>query len=108
MNQGSCSELALVDIDEEKLKGEAMDLQHGSAHLKPCIVRASSDYKISENSDLVIVTAGARQRVGETRLDLVGRNLEIFKGIIPKLVQYSPNCSICVVSNPVDIMTYVT
>lgn len=55
----------------------------------------------------MVITAGARQREGESRLELVGRNLEIFRGIVAPIVRYSPNCSICVVSNPVDIMTYV-
>jgi malate/lactate dehydrogenase len=71
-------------------------------------IKGSSDYAVSADSDLVIITAGARQREGESRLDLVGRNLQIFKGIVPLLVRYSPQCTICVVSNPVDIMTYIT
>lgn len=108
LNQGLTSELALIDVVEDKLKGECMDLQHGSAFSRRCIVRASSDYSVSANSTLVIITAGARQREGESRLDLVGRNLAIFKGIVPLIVKYSPEAVLCVVSNPVDIMTYVT
>lgn len=108
LNQGLASELALVDVAEEKLKGECADLQHGSAFARRCIIKASSDYAISKNSTLIIITAGARQREGESRLDLVGRNLAIFKGFVPQLVTYSPDAVFCVVSNPVDIMTYVT
>jgi L-lactate dehydrogenase len=85
-----------------------MDLIHGSAFCKRCVVRSSSDYAVSAGSHLVIVTAGARQRDGETRLNLVARNLEIFRGIIPLVVRHSPDAAICVVSNPVDIMTAVT
>lgn len=65
------------------------------------------DYAVSANSRLCIVTAGARQRPGESRLDLVQRNTDIFKGIIPKLVEHSPDTILLIVSNPVDILTYV-
>lgn len=91
----------------DKLKGEMMDLQHGSAFLKNSRVNASTDYAASAGSSICIVTAGARQREGETRLDLVQRNTDIFKGIIPQLVKHSPNCILLIVSNPVDILTYV-
>lgn len=66
-----------------------------------------TDFSVSAGSRLCIITAGARQRPGESRLDLVQRNTDIFKGIIPKLVEYSPNTILMVVSNPVDILTYV-
>lgn len=108
LNSGLVSEIALVDVSEDRVQGEAMDLMHGAAFLKKCTIRASSDYSVSENSNLVIITAGARQLEGETRLNLVGRNVTIFKQIIPKIVAASPNAIIVVASNPVDIMTYVT
>ncbi|RYY32316.1 hypothetical protein EON62_05495 [archaeon] len=82
-------------------------LPHASA-VQRCIIRGSSDYAVSANSTLVIITAGARQREGESRLDLVGRNLEIFKSIVPQVVKHSPDCVIMVVSNPVDVMTHIT
>lgn len=91
----------------DKLKGEMMDLQHGSAFLKNAKINASMDYATTANSSICIVTAGARQREGETRLDLVQRNTDIFKGIIPHLIKYSPNTILLIVSNPVDILTYV-
>lgn len=65
------------------------------------------DFAITANSRICIVTAGARQRTGESRLDLVQRNTDIFKGIIPELVRYSPDTILLIVSNPVDILTYV-
>ncbi|KAJ8668728.1 hypothetical protein QAD02_010391 [Eretmocerus hayati] len=101
------SDVVLIDVMAEKLKGEMMDLQHGSAFLKNARINASTDYAASANSSICIVTAGARQREGETRLDLVQRNTDIFKGIIPQLVKYSPNTILLIVSNPVDILTYV-
>ncbi|CAH8589157.1 unnamed protein product [Schistosoma turkestanicum] len=100
-------EIALVDVLADKVKGEVMDLQHGQQFLSRCKVDGGTDYKYSANSDIVVITAGARQKEGESRLDLVQRNVEIFKGIIPNVVKYSPNCIIVVVSNPVDILTYV-
>lgn len=101
------SDVVLVDVMAEKLRGEMMDLQHGSAFMKNARVNASTDYAATANSSLCIVTAGARQREGETRLDLVQRNTDIFKGIIPQLVKHSPNTILLIVSNPVDILTYV-
>ncbi|CAD7083457.1 unnamed protein product [Hermetia illucens] len=105
--QGVSNELCLVDCMADKLTGEMMDLQHGSNFLKSPKITSGTDYAITAGSRLCIVTAGARQRTGESRLDLVQRNTDILKGIIPKLVEYSPDTIILMVSNPVDIMTYV-
>ncbi|CAO2632642.1 L-lactate dehydrogenase A chain [Lemmus lemmus] len=90
-------ELALVDVMEDKLKGEMMDLQHGSLFLKTPKIVSGKDYSVTANSKLVIITAGARQQEGESRLNLVQRNVNIF----------NPNCKLLIVSNPVDILTYV-
>jgi len=106
MVQGVASELALCDIDEKRLQGELMDMQHGQAFIPRCKIQASSDYSISAGSAICVVTAGARQREGESRLNLVQRNVNIMKGIIPKLIEYSPNCILVIVANPVDILTY--
>ncbi|KAL0968749.1 hypothetical protein UPYG_G00271200 [Umbra pygmaea] len=101
-------ELALVDVVEDKLKGEMMDLLHGSLFLKTPKIVASKDYAVTANSRIVVVTAGVRQQEGESRLNLVQRNVNIFKHIIPQIVKHSPKCIIIVVSNPVDVLTYVT
>jgi len=106
MTQGVISELALVDMVENKLKGEMMDLQHGQAFLRTVKVIASTDYAVSKDSKICVVTAGARQKEGESRRSLVQRNVEIFKVIIPNLVKYSPDCILVIVSNPVDVLTY--
>ncbi|KAM4018499.1 L-lactate dehydrogenase A chain isoform 1-T2 [Anomaloglossus baeobatrachus] len=100
-------ELALVDVIEDKLKGEMMDLQHGSLFLRTPKIVSGKDYSVTANSKLVVVTAGARQQEGESRLNLVQRNVNIFKFIIPNIVKHSPNCILLVVSNPVDVLTYV-
>ncbi|MCP9261890.1 L-lactate dehydrogenase [Dirofilaria immitis] len=107
MQKNIASELCLVDVVADKLKGEMMDLQHGIPFMNPCIIRASVDYEITKGSKLCVVTAGVRQREGESRLSLVQRNVEIFKGIIPKLVENSPDTMLLIVSNPVDVLTYV-
>lgn len=107
MSQGLSSELALVDVMADKLKGEMMDLQHGQAFMKRVTVNASTDYSISAGSKVCVITAGARQKEGESRLNLVQRNVNIFKSVIPNLVKHSPDCILVIVSNPVDILTYV-
>lgn len=107
LTQHICSELALVDVAADKLRGEMLDLQHGLTFLRNVKIEASTDFSVTAGSRLCIVTAGARQREGESRLSLVQRNVDIFKGIIPNLVKYSPNCILLIVSNPVDILTYV-
>ncbi|XP_054845012.1 L-lactate dehydrogenase B chain [Eublepharis macularius] len=106
--KGLCDELALVDVMEDRLKGEMMDLQHGSLFLHTHKIVADKDYAVTANSKIVVVSAGVRQQEGESRLDLVQRNVNVFKFIIPQVVKYSPDCIILVVSNPVDILTYVT
>ncbi|CAH8462305.1 unnamed protein product [Dicrocoelium dendriticum] len=100
-------ELCLIDVLKDKVEGEVLDLQHGQQFLRRCVVRGGTDYSLSADSDIVLITAGARQNEGESRLNLVQRNVEIFKHIIPDVAKYSPNCVIVVVSNPVDILTYV-
>lgn len=108
LTQNISSHLCLIDVDENKTKGEVLDLQHGSPFMKSAKIEGGTDYALSEGSRIVIVTAGARQREGESRLSLVERNVNIFRGIIPNIVKYSPQCILLVVSNPVDILTYVS
>ncbi|VDD77441.1 unnamed protein product [Mesocestoides corti] len=108
MTKGLANTLALIDFNEDKVKGEVLDMQHGSQYLSSCTVIGGKDYSYTSHSDVVFIAAGARQVVGESRLNLVQRNVDIFKTIIPEVVKYSPNCIIVVVSNPVDILTYVT
>ncbi|XP_037056194.1 transmembrane protein 242 isoform X1 [Peromyscus leucopus] len=106
--KGLANELALVDSNEAKMKGETMDLQHGSVFMKMPKIVCSKDFHVTANSEVVIVTAGARQAKDETRLNLVQRNVTIFKVMIANIVKHSPHCKVIIVSNPVDILTYVT
>ncbi|XP_066250911.1 L-lactate dehydrogenase isoform X1 [Euwallacea similis] len=107
LSQGVSSEVVLVDVMADKLKGEMLDLQHGALFLKNAKIIADTDYAVTAGSKLCIITAGVRQKEGESRLDLVQRNTDVLKHIVPKLAQYSPDTIILVVSNPVDILTYV-
>ncbi len=104
---GLSEEIVIVDLNKDKAIGEAMDIAHGAAFVKPVKV-TSGDYEDTKGSDIVIITAGAAQKPGESRLDLVNKNIGIFKGLVPEVVKYSPDAIIIVVSNPVDILSYVT
>ncbi|TXG51128.1 hypothetical protein EZV62_023652 [Acer yangbiense] len=107
LTQDLVDELALVDAKPDKLRGEMLDLQHAAAFLPRTKILASVDYSATVGSDLCIVTAGARQVAGESRLNLLQRNVALFRDIIPPLVKYSPECILLIVSNPVDVLTYV-
>lgn len=104
---GIASDIVLVDINKDKGEGEAMDISHGAAFVRTVALRAGG-YPETKNSDLVIITAGAGQKEGETRLDLIEKNVKIFKEMIPEIVKYSPDAILLVVSNPVDVLSYVT
>lgn len=101
------SELVLIDANHAKAEGEAMDLSHGLPFAHPMKVYAGGYEDISD-CYLIIITAGAAQKPNETRLDIVHKNVEIFKSIIPQITKYNHEAIILVVSNPVDILTYCT
>lgn len=107
LTQDLADELVLVDAKPDKLRGEMLDLQHAAAFLPRTKILASVDYAVTVGSDLCIVTAGARQNPGESRLNLLQRNVALFRSIIPPLVHYSPDTILLIVSNPVDVLTYV-
>ncbi len=105
--QNILDELVLTDINRDKLEGEVMDLVHGIPFVSPTVVKAG-EIQDAAGSDIVIITAGAKQRPGETRLALVQRNTEIFRGLIAHVVTYCPDSVLLIVSNPVDVMTYIS
>ena len=101
-------EIVLVDINERLAEGEALDLLHASYALKkPIKVVGGSDYSLLDGSDLIVVSAGVARKPGMTRLDLLHRNAEIMREISKKLKNYVENSLILVVTNPVDLMTYL-
>ncbi|MDJ0707906.1 MAG: L-lactate dehydrogenase [Leptolyngbyaceae cyanobacterium MO_188.B28] len=106
--QDCFDELILQDINQDKVEGEVMDLAHGLPFLQPTDLKAGTVADVGQDADMVIITAGAAQKPGESRLNLVERNVAIFKGILDDVVKYCPHAILLIVSNPVDIMTYVT
>ena len=107
MNSGIATEICLYDINMDKAMGEVMDLVHGTSFVKPVNIYAGS-LEETKDSDIVIITAGVGQKEGETRLDMIGKNFKVFKGFVPDLARLSPEAILLVVSNPVDILTYIT
>ncbi|NJM17319.1 MAG: L-lactate dehydrogenase [Richelia sp. SM1_7_0] len=107
--QNTLDELVLIDINQKKLEGEVMDLLHGSPFLEPTVIKAGSLADgIADNADVVIITAGLKRLPGETRLDLMQRNTELFKNLIPEVVKHCPDAILLIVTNPVDVMTYIS
>ncbi len=106
MQSGLFSEMVLIDSDKAKAEGEALDISHGVPFAKPIKIYAG-DYDDIKNSSLIVITAGANQKQGETRLDLVKKNISIFKSIIPEIKKRNFNGVLLIVANPVDILTTV-
>ncbi len=102
---GMASEIVLVDINQNKAKGEAMDIIQGTALCPPVNIYAG-DYPDIKDSDIVIVTLGGARKPGQSRIDLAQGNVNIIKSVMPQAVRYAPDAIYVVVSNPVDIITY--
>lgn len=107
IQKGIVEEIVLYDIDEKRAFGEALDLAHGIYFTKPLEIRAGS-LGDAENSDIVVITAGAKQKPGESRIQLLDKNINIFKNLVPEIVNTGFNGIFLVVTNPVDILTYFT
>jgi len=107
MTSGLAREIVLIDRQEERAKGECMDLSHGASFVPPTKIY-SAGYEGCKDATVVVITAGAKQKPGETRIDLVQRNAEIFKDVIPRITKYAKDPILLVVSNPMDILTYLT
>lgn len=104
---GLAREIALYDIDAAKVRAEVLDLNHGLRFTPTAHVVGSDRLEVCAGADVIVVTAGAKQEVGETRLDLAGRNSEIFRDLIPAVVEQAPDAILLIVTNPVDVLTYV-
>lgn len=100
------SEILMIDIAKEKALGEAMDISQGSSFCGNINIHAG-DYEEAVNSDIVIITSGRPRKAGQSRLDLTQGNVDIIKSIAPEITKYAPNAMYIIVSNPVDILTYV-
>ncbi|MBQ8174362.1 MAG: L-lactate dehydrogenase [Clostridia bacterium] len=104
---GLFSEMVLIDANRKKAEGEALDIAHGLPFLAPMKLYAG-DYPDLADARLIVIAAGAGQKPGETRLDLLARNLKIFDSIIDSIVAYNREAILLVVTNPVDLLTYHT
>ena len=102
---GLASEIVLIDLNEKKAFGEAMDIRQGTPFCSPCFIY-SGGYEDAKNSDIVIVTSGIARKAGQSRLDLAQINVNITKQIIPEITAAAPDATYIIVSNPVDILTY--
>ena len=100
------SEIVIIDINKEKVEGEVMDIVQGTSFREPISVVAG-DYADATDSDIVIITSGIGRKPGQTRIDLAQTNVNIMKQIAPQIAAVAPNALYVIVSNPVDIMTYV-
>ena len=102
---GLAAEIALIDINKDKAKGEALDIFQGTTYSAPVNIY-QGEYPDINGSDIVIVTFGMARRPGQTRIDLAQANVNIIKSAMPEITKYAPNAVYIVVSNPVDILTY--
>lgn len=108
LNQTACDELVLIDIDKKRAHGEAMDLNHGLAFSGAQMKIYAGEYTDCRDADIVVIAAGVAQKQGETRLDLLRRNTEVFRSIINPVTESGFNGIFLVATNPVDIMTRIT
>lgn len=107
VQSGLAPEIVLIDINRERAVGEAMDLNHAVPFSRPARVWAGN-FEDCAGADITVITAGANQAKGETRLDLAEKNTAILRSIVPEIVKHNPNGVILVASNPVDVLSYIT
>src|SRR5690554_6154771 len=105
--RGVGREIVLVDVNKERAQAEADDILHASPFSNPYLIHAG-EYPDVSGSRVVVITAGANQKPGESRLELLGRNEAIFRQIVPRIVENAPEAILLVTSNPVDVMTHLT
>jgi len=104
--RGAARIMSLFDIDRDKVQAEVLDLDHGSQFYPTATVIGSDDIEVTTESEIVVITAGAKQKSGQTRLDLATVNVEMCRSLMPKLVALSPDAIFLLVTNPVDVVTY--
>lgn len=105
-NEDIASEIVMIDINKDKAEGEALDIIQGTYFRDPISIKAG-EYEDAKDSDIVIITSGIARKPGQTRLELTQTNVNILKAITPEIVKAAPNAKYVIVSNPIDIMTYV-
>jgi L-lactate dehydrogenase len=106
--RGAGKQIALYDLNRAKVDAEVLDLNHGLQFVPMASVAGSDDVAVCADADVVVITAGAKQKPGQTRMDLLAANAAIFRSMVPQLQKVAPNALFLLVSNPVDVMTYAT
>ncbi|MDA2991876.1 MAG: L-lactate dehydrogenase, partial [Actinomycetota bacterium] len=104
--RGSAKALALYDTNAKKVRAEVLDLNHGSQFVPNCVVTGSDSIDVTAGSAIVVVTAGAKQKPGQSRLDLAATNVAMATALTPQLLEQSPDAVVIFVTNPVDVVTY--
>jgi L-lactate dehydrogenase len=104
--RGAAQTVALYDLDSAKVEAEVLDLRHGLQFVPRADIVGSDDVAVCADSDVVIVTAGAKQKPGQTRLDLARTNVDICRALVPQLLEVAPQAVLQMVTNPVDVVTY--
>lgn len=104
--RGSAGSLALYDIFPKKVRAEVLDLNHGSQFVPHCPIDGGDDLAVTAGSQIVVVTAGAKQKPGQTRLELAAANVAMARSLTPQLLEHSPDAVVVFVTNPVDVVTH--
>jgi L-lactate dehydrogenase len=107
MIRGVAKQIALYDVNRSKVEAEVLDLNHGLQFVPMATLEGSDDVEVCAGADVVVITAGAKQKPGQTRMELAGANVALCKALVPQLLRVAPNAILLVVTNPVDVITYV-
>lgn len=108
LNQALCDELVLIDLNEKRVQAEARDMRHGILYAPSPMKVKNGNYSDCADADIVCICAGVAQKEGETRLDLIDRNLAVFKNVVSQVMQNGFNGIFLVATNPVDVLSYAT
>src|SRR3954471_1838953 len=106
--RGIGKQFAIYDLDQKKVEAQALDLTHGLQFVPMATVEGSNDMAVCKDADVVVVTAGAKQKPGMTRMDLAEKNAAMLRQLVPPLSSVAPNAIWLLVTNPVDVITYIT
>lgn len=107
MLDGVVSEIALIDKDKNKAEGHALDLVHGMQFARSVKIVAGDSFELVKDANIVVICAGLAQKQGQARSDLLNANVKLFKEIIPQIVKYNKDCILLIVTNPLDVLTYL-
>ncbi|NTV22990.1 MAG: L-lactate dehydrogenase [Nanoarchaeota archaeon] len=107
MIDGCASDISLIDINKEKAEGEALDLKHGTIFTPGTRITYGDSYALCKDASIIIITAGANQKPGETRLDLGKKNSAIIREMLPKIAKENKDAILLMVTNPLDVLTYL-